>query len=149
MAKLVKVRLSENPATKTAEYADGLNGKVSVSSGGKNFVILEFVDDKNIFKHSRAVRTYWMNGDKWAGASPSALAQFEGKDVPGKFVTMPVAPYEIKNDDNTVNTASTYTTFVMPHENPAVIIAKQGHTVLNEDGTVLLEAIGQRMETIS
>ncbi len=152
MAKLVAVRLSKN-STNTVEIENGVVvdgvSLASVSEKGKTFVVLEFVDDENPFKHSRAVRPYWMNGvgenAKWAGADPAALNKLVGKTIPGKFVTMPVAPYEIENADGTKNMASVYTTFVMPHENAINLFTKSGHTVLDEQGNVIAEPSAERL----
>jgi hypothetical protein len=145
MAKLVAVRLSNNPERETIAAKGGVDGNASKSTGGKPYVVLEFVDDKNIFKFSRAVRPYWAQGEgdtaKWAGATPEQLKAFVGKDVPGKFVTMPVAPYTIKGEDGVERTIGSYTTFVMPHESADTVFTKAGHTVLNEDGTIKAEPV--------
>lgn len=146
MAKLVAVRLSKN-SENTVEIENGVvvdgQSLASVSEKGKTFVVLEFVDDENPFKHSRAVRPYWMNGEgaaaKWAGAPPADLNKLVGKTIPGKFVTMPVSPYEITNADGTKNMAGVYTTFVMPHENAINLFTKAGHFVLDEQGTIIAE----------
>lgn len=144
MAKLVAVRLSNNSERETLEVKGGIDGVASKSTGGKPYVVLEFVDDKNIFKHSRAVRPYWAQGAgddaRWAGATPEQLKAYIGKDVPGKFVTMPVAPYTITGDDGVERSLNSYTTFVMPHESADTVFVKAGHTVLNDDGSVRLQA---------
>lgn len=151
MAKLVNVRLSKN-STETVEVENGVVvdgvSLASLSEKGKTFVVLEFVDDENPFKFSRAVRPYWMNGEgdtaKWAGADPATLNKLVGKTIPGKFVTMPVAPYEITNEDGSTNMAGTYTTFVMPHENAINLFTKSGHTVLDEQGQVIAEPAAEK-----
>lgn len=155
MAKLVAVRLSNNPERLPVDAKGGVEGKASLSSGSKPYVVLEFVDDKNIFKHSRAVRPYWAQGEgddaKWAGLTPTELMKYVGKDVPGKFVTMPVAPYTIEGENGKKNIINQYTTFVLPNESADTVFVKAGHTVLNEDGTVRLEAVnaGQPQEQVA
>lgn len=142
MAKLVAVRLSNNPERTSDVAIGGIDGKASVSTGGHKYVVLEFVDDQNIFKFSRSIRPYWMkNEEQWNGATPEQLKAYEGKVVPGKFSTLRVAEYEIQNEDGTVNKAQQYTTFVMPHENELTVFAQAGHTVLDGEGNVLIEAV--------
>ena len=137
MAKLTAIRLSENPNTKVITMPNGYKGQANEASNGRPFILLEFVDDSNIFKFSRAVRSYFANDNgKWSGAEPAQLELYVGKTIPGKFVTLPVAEYQI---EGSTNMARSYTTFVMPHENELTVFTAAGHTVLDSEGNVIAE----------
>lgn len=139
MAKLVNIRLSSN--LPTIDVADGLDGKVSLTTNDKRFVILDFEDDQNIFKVSRKSRTYWMGeNDKWAGISPDKMKGYIGKNVPGEFVTVDVSPYPIKGDDGQTRMVGRYTTFIMSHETVDTVVPNEGHDLLNEDGSIRIES---------
>ncbi len=145
-AKLVAVRLSSNTEAVVSEGVNGgigANTQVNSTANGRNYVVLEFVDTENLFKFSRATRTYWMNENgSWAGATPAELFKHVGKEVPGAFVTLPVAAYKINDaDEREVNS---YTTFVMPHEDKNAVFTRAGHTVLNAQGEVIAEASGTK-----
>lgn len=120
--KLKNVRLSANPDAKTAEYAEGVDGKVNVSTSGKKFAVLEFEDDSNPLAVKRAQRNYWMNQNaqgedtRWPGLAPKELlAKVVGKTIPGKFVTYRVNPHQVTLGDRTI-TVNKATTFLMQDE---------------------------------
>ncbi len=131
--KLKEVRLSKSSLVGTIKFEDGLGGIASVTKDGIPFVVLEFVDETNIFEPLTATRIYLAFDMKWQGASPKELLNYIGKIVPGKFVTKKVLPY--------INyKPSSYTTFMMPHENELNVFAHLGYTVMSDDGEVLIEA---------
>jgi hypothetical protein len=148
MVTLEKIALSANPNAVIADNANGIDGKVNMTTVGRMYVVLHFLDTTNIFSHKKISRVFMTDSKgNWPGVSPDKFVAYIGKDLSSQvsIVTREVEPYDITNADGSVRSVNTYTMAVFSNEVVSVAFARAGHPFA---GTVAVVAANSTVEPV-
>lgn len=148
MVTLEKIALSSNPNAAIADNANGIDGKVNMTTDGRMYVVLHFIDDTNIFAHKRISRVFMTDSKgNWPSVSPDKFLTYIGKDLSSQvsIVTKEVEPYDITNADGTARSVNTYTMAVFSNEVVAAAFTRAGHPIA---GTIPSVAVAPVIESV-
>ena len=128
LIQLVAIRLSNNPTKAVIDAVDGIDGKLNETSDGRGYYLAVFKDANNPFAEMRTrMISQQLDSDgnpSWKAGTPSMIAKFVGRTMPGSIVTATVEPYMIGKNEQTV-----YTTVVLGSETTAQAFKRAGHVL--------------------
>lgn len=143
-------RLSNNPSTAVIETPstvgiEGLNGKINVTSDGRQFYLIEFTDPMNPFQKSIVYTAAQNSGGpggqaQWRIADPETIGHLKGQMVPGAIITKQVPAYEIQRSDGSTYTANTATVVVLGNESIRAAFAKENHQLPDTSQDAMAQA---------